>query len=133
VVNAASVYGIRVGQARAAELASTDDDGTDEHGIIAAIDAIGLAPAEFSSDCQNAARAWLSSLSPMMPLILCVDRWGHWVTVIGWCAGRCLIVDSESVGDLVQPVSPRSLLKRWRATRAQRTEGQPYYGIAVVR
>jgi ABC-type bacteriocin/lantibiotic exporter with double-glycine peptidase domain len=134
-VNALSVYGQRrrVGQHRVAALAGTSDDGSDHHDLIRAIDALGYGPAEFESDCPNEARWWLLSLAPLMPMILCIDRWAHWVAVTGWCGSRAVLVDGDAVGDLVQHVAPAALLKRWRAARAQRSEGGLYYGIAVVR
>ncbi|MGB1277393.1 MAG: cysteine peptidase family C39 domain-containing protein [Nannocystaceae bacterium] len=132
--NAVSCYGEnRVSQKRIAHHAGTTDEGSDEHDLIRAIDMLGFVPHEIDTDDDNEARRWLEHRSPCVPLVLCVDRWLHWVAVTGQCAGRVMVVDTEHPHTLVQPTRVSRLMKRWRASRAQRSEGGLYYGIAVLR
>lgn len=133
VRNALSCYGVRVAQKRIAYHAGTTDEGSDEHDLIRAIDALGFVPAELDTSNATEARRWLEHHTPCVPLVLCVDRWLHWVAVTGQCAGRVLVVDTEHPHTLVQPARVGRLIKRWRACRAQRSEGGLYYGIAILR
>lgn len=134
ISNALSCYGKRASQARIARLAGTTEEGTDEHEMINAIDSLGYVPSELETSDRSEALRWLTSLSLLVPLILAVSRWNHWVVVAGRCGEKSIVVDSESSQTmLVTHVRDKRLMARWRAARAQRTEGGLYYGLAILK
>lgn len=137
--NALKVLRKSVTQDRIAELAGTSTDGTDEDGIKRAAIALGYGADELAEDEPNKAWARLyGSLLVGRPVVLCVDRWSHWVTAVGICGDRILVVEpgryaytARENGVLV--LNKDRLLRRWRAGRT-RHKGQDhprYYGIAV--
>ncbi len=138
IQNALQIHGRRVGQERIAELAGTSvEEGTDEHGIIAALDALGFAPTEFTTDNLTSARRWVRSFASIAPLILCVDQLEHWVCVAGGCGERLYVFDSSrdpwnKRENGAWSISVASLLKRWRNSRRKAGDFGLYYGIAVL-
>lgn len=118
-------------QRRVAELAGTGIDGTDEHALMGAITELGCSVAEFETRDRAHARAWLLEHAGMIPLILCVDHWGHWVAVIGRATpDRVLVTDGYGARGpgAVRATRTERLLRRWRALRA---DGRSWYGISV--
>ncbi len=65
-----------------------------------------------SLDSERARKALTSRLSAKQPLLLCVDDWGHWITVLRHFQGNFVIVNS-----LLDPVlniaSWAQLKRRW--------------------
>ena len=47
------------------------------------------------------------------PVILCVDDWGHWITVVRHEEGRFVVIDSKTA-PVLQVMSWPQLHKRWR-------------------
>lgn len=136
--NAYLTLGTRHSQRRLGQLAgTTDDEGTTEHGLQRAILATGGTFDEFTTDSQLSAYGWLwHSLTVGRPVLLCTERWGHWVTAVGICGKRPLLFDParypynlERNGLLV--VGRDKLLKKWRAERRVRGNLPAYYGLAV--
>jgi ABC-type bacteriocin/lantibiotic exporter with double-glycine peptidase domain len=77
---------------------TTPKDGTDEKGLIRAINHYGHSTKEFKD--QSGKRAWgfiKSSLSRGRPVLLCVDGWGHWVAAVGSLGGKVLVFDPEKI------------------------------------
>lgn len=145
VENAMQAVGLRSpGQIYLAKVMGTTEDGTDEHGILRGfrsrpttwpITSVG----EYTYAGPHAAwddlRTWLATNGPM---ILCVDSWLHWVTAVGVCGRRVVILDPERTrknlargGVMIQ--SKRALIRRW-CTPIRETEGEKsFYAIGVSR
>ena len=137
LVCALQAHGIRMGQGRAARLMGTTDDGSDEQDIISALDRLGASWDECATNDRQAARSWLVSRAAMAPVLLCVGDWSHWVVVAGCCGDRLWLFDSSpepwnKAGLGRWCLLPKSILRRWRASRALRKDGPLYYGIALL-
>ena len=137
IQNALRVLGVRVGQHKIARHLGDLSDGADESAILYALGELDCAVDVFESSRRNDARAWLR-LAYAAPLLLCVDDWGHWITIAGGCGRRLFLFDSarepwNEAENGAWPLLPRTILKRWRASRrsAVDTDGR-YYGIAVL-
>lgn len=93
---------------------STANDGTDEK-------MIDRAARKY--DCKvnvvrktnplHAKRGLLLTLKRGRPALLCVDNWGHWITVVGAEKGRFIYLDSNKA-PVVCVATWRQLKKRWR-------------------
>ncbi len=120
--------------------APEENDGTDEDGIIRALLHYGYGVDEFKSDDPRAAWVWLiETVREGRPVLLCVDRWDHWVTVIGNLGKDLNIYDPARPGGGladhplggVAVLRWKSLRARWEAARQVRGKGPRFYGIAV--
>lgn len=134
---AMQIHGVRMGQARFAKLLGTCAEGTDEFDIRQALDRMGCQWCELETNNRGEAREWLLKFSPVAPILLCVDSWEHWVTVAGCCGPKLWLLDSSNeawnrAGLGRWALSPKTILKRWRAARRLRADGGIYYGIAVL-
>ncbi len=130
-VNALACLGRRVSQRRVAELASTGVDGTDEHALMSALTELGASVAEWHGRRRAEARGWLLERAGMVPLILCVDHWGHWVCVVGRATpDRVLVADGFGARGpgVTRATRTERLLRRWRAAAC---DGRGWYGISV--
>lgn len=103
-----------VNEKRVSEIAGTTWwSGTDE---------IQLGRAARAYDCKmtvvrennplHAKRELLLTLKRGRPALLCVDNWGHWITVVGAEKGRFIYLDS-SKAPVVCVASWKQLKKRW--------------------
>lgn len=137
--NALRAIGHRVGQRRLAIMANTDDnEGTDESGIITALHELGYGVDECKTKNRQEARMWLANrIIVGLPVITCVDNWGHWVAAIGITGSRVIIADSSnealSVAENgVTAVHLDRFLRRWKAARKMAEKEPPFYAIAIV-
>lgn len=139
--NALRVIGRPVGQSRIASLmGTTEEDGTDEHGIIRAILGLGFSADPWESTSHKMAFALLDQGLKKRPYILCIDRWRHWVVAAGRTGERYLVIDSSNEPyakneNQVLVMAKKSLAKRWKAGRKlAKSEGAgQYYAIGVDR
>jgi ABC-type bacteriocin/lantibiotic exporter with double-glycine peptidase domain len=136
IANALEVHHRRVGLRGLRELVGTTDDGSDEHDLIRALLAYGAGVDEHRGRCAFAAREWLAeSTAAGRPVLLCVDRWQHWVTLIGAVGAQLVIYDPARETGGVSVLRWKQLAQRWEAARrAARAAGSPgvrFYGIAV--
>lgn len=135
IVNAARAFGKRVSEARVRKLAGTTRDGTDEAGLISAMRSLGYTASSHWSADQTAAWSFVrANVLDGKPCLLCIDSWGHWVTVIGIVGDRVLLSDPANTQKNVKEnglhsLSRRDLLKRWRCPNQE----SPFYAIAVGR
>jgi hypothetical protein len=60
-------------------------------------------------DADEARRAMVKTLREGHPLLLCVDDWEHWITVVHHSKGRFVVLDSEQ--------SPVVIVLDWKALR----------------
>ncbi len=135
--NALRVLGVRVGQHRLAKLIGVTDEGADEMDILQALEELGCRVAVFESDRRQDADRWLKEMGYQGPLILCVDNWGHWVSVAGGCSERYWLFDPSTAPwnaaeNGCWPLLSKTITKRWRAARRLRKDGHLYYGVSVL-
>jgi ABC-type bacteriocin/lantibiotic exporter with double-glycine peptidase domain len=136
IANAFEFHHCTVGLGAVRELVGTTDDGSDEHDVLRALLAYGCAVDEFKSDSARDSFKWvLDSVQHGRPVLLCVDRWDHWVTVIGGAGRQVTIYDParETGGTFV--LRFKDLRPRWEASRKVRKRGGAprvkFYGIAL--
>lgn len=128
VVNMLRALGHYVSEIRVRSLAGTSEDGTDEHGVKAALRALGYHITEFNEPI--AAKAWLllhGAVSQGRSAGIAVDNDKHWVACVGQLGKRIAVVDSawsnvNKSENGIHFLSRVQLLRRW-----VRTAG--YYGI----
>lgn len=135
---ALACLGVRVGQGRLAAAIGVTEDGADEDDIIGAISALKLRPDPFHTDSKQEARRYLLERAAIHPIILCVDDWGHWVTVAGQCNDRLFLFDpSKEVWNAIHrggwPLKTSTILKRWAASKAKRGPAGAYYAIGIMK
>lgn len=130
------ILGHNVQEATVRKVAKTTKDGTDQKGLIKAIEHYGHRAFEKENTAIKEAWHWLrSSLGRGKPVILCVDQYDHWVAAVGSIGAEVLIFDplknhgrrKKYSGLLVYDVD--ELAERWRCLEE---DGKyHYYGIAV--
>jgi ABC-type bacteriocin/lantibiotic exporter with double-glycine peptidase domain len=132
VQNALLVHHKKVSQAGLRALCgTTEEDGTDEQCILRALLAYECEPDEWSGDVAREAEQWLGdSLRAGRPTILCVDRWEHWVTVIG-TVGRQIVLFDPARGAGASVLRWPDFRRRWEAGKRDRGRSPRFYGIAV--
>lgn len=119
VVNSLRAHGITVSEERAIKATGANVNGTDEHGICRAVRYFGCAVYEYLSRSKEESWLWLhGSIARGASVILCVDEWQHWVSIIGSMGDRVVLVDSgydrKNVREHgVHVISKRSLMRRW--------------------
>ncbi len=138
VANALEWHHRRVGLSGLRDVCGTTDDGSDEDDIKRALLAYDCGVDELAGDDPRGAHVWLlESLAAGRPALLCVDRWGHWVTAIGAAGRQIVIYDParETGGTVVLRFA--DLRRRWEAARrVRRAAGAPavrFYAIGVGR
>ncbi len=67
---------------------------------------------ERSSDAEDARKRLVRHLRGHVPVLLCVDQWSHWITVVGVEGRRFLVIDSEQDPVLTIHTWPQ-LRARW--------------------
>lgn len=114
------------------------DDGADEHDIARAGEALGYQTVEFATGHHGEARKWLLEWAPVAPLILCVDRWEHWVCIAGQCGDRLWLFDPERTRlnqnrNGAWPLLPKRILHRWRIGRGEGGDRRLlYFGLLLL-
>jgi ABC-type bacteriocin/lantibiotic exporter with double-glycine peptidase domain len=133
IANAFEFHHRRVGLRGLREAVGTlDNEGSDEHDILRALLIYGCDVDEHKGDTARESWLWiLDSLRAGRPVLLCVDRWEHWCTVIGVSAAQVVLYDParETGGTFV--LRFRDLRARWEAARRVRERGPRFYGIGV--
>lgn len=135
LVNAARALGKRISEKRVRSLAGCTEAGTDESGLIHAARGLGLTATPHHS--ADSATAWAFVRSNVLegrPCLICVDSWGHWVTVVGIVGDRVIVADPANTKvnkaeNGVELFTRPQLLKRWRCPN----EAEPFYALAVGR
>lgn len=136
VRSALYVLGHKTSEAAIRRQAGTTPDGTDERGIIRAIHHYGHKTREHHTEAIKVAWDWLKTeLRRGRPVLLCVDKWDHWVSAIGTLGSKVLIFDPDSsMGQKrkysgIKLYSEHELGSRWKYMG----EGRGcYYSISVV-
>ena len=113
LANALEVYGKKVTQEAIAAIAKTTTEGTDEAGLIRATKKNGFVPYKIRMKIGSVAfnDLWIQ-LGLGRPVILCVDKWTHWVAAVG-LVGRKVIISDPAYDDYVKYMSEDDLLTWW--------------------
>ena len=64
-------------------------------------------------DSRRAKRMLLDHLRRRIPVLLCVDDWGHWITAVRYEGSRFVVIDSN-LDPVLNLLSWAQLEKRWR-------------------
>lgn len=104
----------------------TSVDGTTERQIKAGLVKHGLKFEVHKGRDSLESIQWVdTSINLGSPTILCVDKWSHWIAVVGKLGGEYLVIDSAHP-DLLLKWSAGKLTKIWNYKKR-------YYGIAVIK
>jgi ABC-type bacteriocin/lantibiotic exporter with double-glycine peptidase domain len=134
IVNSLRCFGVRVSQKRVIKLAGTDEDtGTDEYGILSALTALGFSGTPYAGKTKTDALTWLTHALGSGPVIICVNNWDHWVTVIAKSVDKYVVIDSSNTlhnkrENGVHVYSSRELVKKWFNTKEM-----CLYAIAIAK
>lgn len=91
--------------------------GTDERQLLRAAEAFDCdLPTVRRSDEDRARRTLIAYLRRRIPVLLCIDRWAHWVTIVKYEQGRFIVFDSEDRRVMVLPTWAQ-LKNRWVYTQ----------------
>lgn len=137
LLNALEVLHQPTSLARVRELCGTTEEGTDEEDLKRAALALGLAVDEWSSAVCRATQRWLrASLLAGRPVLLCVDRWEHWVCAVGLVGADYLVFDParDQLNLLRSGLAVArfaDLRRRWAAPRRVRRNCPQYYALAL--
>lgn len=132
LMNAFRCFGEKVPEKQVrAHAATTEEHGTQEHGLKNALERLGWSWEELGEGKEGPAWSKLiESVEGGFPVVLLFDRWQHWATAIGAIGDRIIVFDStrtmknkEEHG--VHVYTRKQLLRRWHPY-----EGK-HYGIIV--
>lgn len=132
VVNALRCFGKRVSEYKVRSYTeTTQEQGTNELGVMKAITSFGYSGVAFTSKKRTAGVTWLNYALSQGPVIICVDGWNHWLTVAGKCADRFIVIDSANTKNNerengVHVYSRREIVRRWFNRNVNEL-----YGIAI--
>jgi len=117
------------------KLCNTTKNGTDEKGIVSALHKFKLKTKECEfTNFKIAFSFILNSLSLGCPLILCFDKWAHWVLAAGKLNKKIIIIDSTNEiknkkENGIHIYSPKQLMQRWKYKKDKKNI---YYAIQVI-
>jgi ABC-type bacteriocin/lantibiotic exporter with double-glycine peptidase domain len=129
ILNGARALGLSIPVARIRKHADTDETGTNEHGIMNALEKLGFTYEEFKLPKKPA----FAQLFSGYPVILNVEDGRHWVTLIGTMGKRVVIFDSwmakwNAQENGISVLSEQQLMHWWTAD-----ENGNRYGIHMWR
>lgn len=126
--NALEALGIIRTEAELITLTGQTANGTSPKQIIRAIRAIGEATRGDTFAARKGGEAtialWHCISQEGRPVILCVDKFEHWVACTGYIGNRFVIVDSAELG-LVDYYTGPELIERWTGPNGG------FYGIIL--
>jgi len=136
-------YGFDVDDRRLAKLAGTTRSGTSDSALVKAIKKLKLGlHLSFSRrrTASGAKKLLMASLKKKRPVILCIDKWSHWVAVLYHSRRGFLMLDSSRPGPVIQFISWKKLqpLMRLKYTQNLRwhtcfmNDKRPIYDIGVL-
>lgn len=133
---ATRALGKPVGQTSLAKLAGTTEEGTDEEGVKRALIARGFQVDPFGTNIQLVAKRWVyGHLAVGNPIIVAINRWSHWVTLLGTLGDKIVLFDpgrwEYRVQSGVSVYTWSRLCRRWYASKKLRGNDPGYWGIAT--
>ncbi len=131
IQNALECLGIKRTQGQIRKVCHCDPvDGTHETEVIRGLLACGAKVDEWADPGKLTSMRWLQThLLDRGPIILCVDRWEHWVTAIGTLNQTTFLVFDPARGTGLRVYDWDGLATRWRLGKAD--GGPSYYGLGV--
>jgi hypothetical protein len=134
--HALAIVGHFVDEESITRAARTTKDGTDEKMLRRAADKFGCGLLEIRRFGEKSAfRALKDAIEAGKPSMICINQWGHWVTIVGFDAKseRFVVIDSEK--DPVVRIPTWSELKRRWAYNEYDREGRlkQFYDLYVLR
>jgi hypothetical protein len=84
------------------------------------------------TDDDRARRALVRYVDQELPVIMCVDQWDHWITVVRHEHDRFVLLDSRCE-PVVQVTDWPRLRLRWRYVDEQEDRAKPLYDMHPVR
>lgn len=106
----------------------TKKDGADEFELMRAVMAVGAKVSPWNSRRRMRSMQWLqSTLLNTGPVLLTVDRWQHWVTVIGSLTQTTFWVFDPATDEGLMAYDYDELADRWRFS----SKKPRYYGIGL--
>lgn len=84
------------------------------------------------TDEDRARRALVRYVDQQLPVIICVDQWDHWITVVRHERERFVLLDSR-YEPVVQVTDWRRLRQRWQYIDEHEESGKPLYDMHPVR
>jgi hypothetical protein len=102
--------------------------GTDEIGLEKAANHYDcdLISMESTGNTGEILKSLKSNLKNGLPAILCVDKWGHWITVIKYEKNKFICVDSGERRVIIL-LAERELLRRWKYNGANNIPTYSWY------
>jgi hypothetical protein len=134
--HALAILGKFVDEKTLTKQARTTRGGTDERMLSRAAKAVKTKLVEFRRTNEDAAyRALTKNLEQGLPCLICINQWGHWVTIVGFNAreNRFVVLDSEK-DPVVRLPTWTELKRRWAYVEYLKSgERREYYDLYVVK
>ncbi len=133
VINALRCLGIRKTEKQILKVSNTNcKNGTDEKDMIRVLTDLGLRVIKHEQGNLAKAWKWLNNrIKDGNPIIISINNWAHYVTVIGAIGDRVIIFDPDGKGipgkeNGVYVLNKRQLKKKWLHTTQKL-----YTGLAI--
>ncbi|WP_428264911.1 hypothetical protein [Haliangium sp.] len=84
------------------------------------------------TDPDRAKQALVRYMSQKLPVILCVDQWDHWITVVRYEHERFVLLDSR-YEPVVQVTEWRRLRERWQYEDEDEDDGKTFFDMHPVK
>lgn len=134
--HALAILGKFIDEKSLSRKARTTRGGTDERMLSRAAKAVKTKLVEFRRSNDEAAyRALKKNLEKGLPCLICINQWGHWVTIVGFNEReqRFVVLDSEK-DPVVRLPSWTELKRRWAYVEYLKSgERKEYYDLYVVK
>lgn len=125
VRNMCILLGEDPGESRMRDACSTTEHGTDEHGLIKGLLAMGHYGYVYDTISERGMSQLRSHLMTRGPAFLCVDDHDHWVLALGVLSRGFVVFDPANGSTTMWDT--RMMLRRWR----YEGDGRPYFGVWV--
>ena len=139
VVNALRCLGKKVPERVIQKISFTSEkNGTDEHGIIAALRSLGFDGSPFNGSFDDAFAELESELGEGYPVILCTWDMQHWVTAIGKLGkypgnGTKIVIFDPSRSKSNKGENGVKILTRKQLKKSWKSRDGKFYGIACFK
>jgi ABC-type bacteriocin/lantibiotic exporter with double-glycine peptidase domain len=132
------MLGRKVREATIRRVANTTTKGTDESGIIKSVYHYGYKTTQINSHSKKEAWAKIKyQIGKGRPIILCVNDWNHWVTVVGMFGNKVIMFDpykepgkQKSYSGL-KAMNEKDVLDMWAYESEEDNIPLTFYGIIV--
>lgn len=94
IVNVLKCFGINTKESVVRQYSDTDTCGTEDAGVIKALEHFKFKVLQHEQDNYNKAWKWLrKQVLSGMPAIIAVENWGHYVAIIGVIGNKVVMFD----------------------------------------